>query len=105
VPLDLAAFASGAGFAATGVASAETGVDAWSSEESTARTTMGEGVCRKKKLFTAKGRKELEGLALGPWASYRRQELLRMFDELAAQRQNWMQRWSKRRRIYRWRCG
>src|SRR6266404_6211361 len=43
---------------------------------------MGEGVCRKKKLFTAKGRKELEGLTLGPWASYRRQELLRMFDEL-----------------------
>jgi transposase len=27
---------------------------------------MGEGVCRKKKLFTAKGRQELEGLALGP---------------------------------------
>jgi transposase len=45
---------------------------------------MGEGVCRKQKLFTAKGRKELEGLALGPWASYRRQELLHMFDELAA---------------------
>ena len=44
---------------------------------------MGEGVCRKKKLFTAKGRKELEGLTLGPWASYRRQELLRMLDELA----------------------
>jgi transposase len=44
---------------------------------------MGEGVCRKKKLFTAKGRKELEGLALGRWASYRRQELLRMFDEMA----------------------
>ena len=43
---------------------------------------MGEGVCRKKKLFTAKGRIELEGLRLGPWASYRRQELLRMFDEL-----------------------
>jgi transposase len=45
---------------------------------------MGEGVCRKKKLFTAKGRKELEGLTLGPWASYRRQELLQMFDELQA---------------------
>jgi len=45
---------------------------------------MGEGVCRKKKLFTVKGRKELEGLTLGPWASYRRQALLRMFDELAA---------------------
>jgi len=43
---------------------------------------MGERVCRKKKLFTAKGRKELEELRLGPWASYRRQELLRMFDEL-----------------------
>jgi transposase len=43
---------------------------------------MGEGVCRKKKLFTKKGRVELEGLKLGPWASYRRQELLGMFDEL-----------------------
>ena len=43
---------------------------------------MGEGVCRKKKLFTQKGRAELESLALGPWASYRRQELLRMLDEL-----------------------
>jgi transposase len=43
---------------------------------------MGEGVCRKKKLFSKKGRAELESLALGPWASYRRQELLRMLDEL-----------------------
>ncbi len=43
---------------------------------------MGEGVCRKKKLFTAKGRVELESLKLGPWASYRRQELLRLFEEL-----------------------
>jgi transposase len=43
---------------------------------------MGQGVCRKQKLFTAKGRKELEGLALGPWASYRRQELLQLFDQL-----------------------
>ena len=45
---------------------------------------MGEGVCRKKKLFTAKGRKELEGLTLGPWASYRRAELMRMYDDLEA---------------------
>ena len=45
---------------------------------------MGEGVCRKKALFTVKGRKELAGLALGPWASYRRQELLRMYDEMLA---------------------
>jgi transposase len=45
---------------------------------------MGEGVCRKKKLFTKKGRAELEGLALGVWASYRRQELLTMLDRLDA---------------------
>ena len=43
---------------------------------------MGEGVCRKKKLFTKKGRVELEGLQLGPWASHRRQELLTMMDQL-----------------------
>ncbi len=45
---------------------------------------MGEGVCRKKKLFTKKGRVELEGLQLGRWASHRRQELLRMLDQLQA---------------------
>jgi transposase len=43
---------------------------------------MGEGVCRKKKLFTQKGRAELESLSLGPWASYRRQELLTLLDQL-----------------------
>jgi len=43
---------------------------------------MGEGVCRKKKLFSQKGRAELESLALGPWASHRRQELLAMLDRL-----------------------
>ena len=45
---------------------------------------MGEGVCRKKKLFTKKGRVELEGLALDPWASRRRHELLTMLDQMAA---------------------
>jgi transposase len=45
---------------------------------------MGEGVCRKKKLFTKKGRVELEGLQLDPWASRRRQELLTMLDQLDA---------------------
>lgn len=45
---------------------------------------MGEGVCRKKKLFTKKGRVELEGLGLDCWASRRRQELLRLFDQLDA---------------------
>jgi transposase len=43
---------------------------------------MGEGVCRKKKLFTKKGRVELEGLPLDRWASRRRQELLGMLDQL-----------------------
>lgn len=43
---------------------------------------MGQGLCRKKQLFTAKGRKELEGLVLGPWAGYRRQELLQLLDQL-----------------------
>ena len=43
---------------------------------------MGEGVCRKKQLFTKKGRAELQSLPLGDWASYRRQELLQMVDQL-----------------------
>lgn len=42
---------------------------------------MGQGICRKKKLWTAVGRKELEGLSLGPWASRRRQQLLEMLDQ------------------------
>jgi len=41
---------------------------------------MSQGICRKKKLFTAQGREELEKLSLGPWASRRRQELLEMLD-------------------------
>jgi transposase len=45
---------------------------------------MGEGVCRKKKLFTKKGRVELESLALDPWASRRRRELLQMLDQTDA---------------------
>jgi transposase len=43
---------------------------------------MSQGICRKKKLFTAQGREELEKLPLGPWASRRRQELLGMLDQL-----------------------
>jgi transposase len=45
---------------------------------------MGEGLCRKKQLFTKKGRRELEALRLDPWASRRRQELLQMLDQLDA---------------------
>ncbi len=45
---------------------------------------MGEGVCRKKQLFTKKGRRELEGLNLDLWASRRRKELLRMLEQVDA---------------------
>jgi transposase len=45
---------------------------------------LSEGLCRKKKLFTQKGRGELAALALGPWASRRRAELLQLLDQLAA---------------------
>ena len=45
---------------------------------------MSEGVCRRKKLWRARGRVELEKLALGPWASRRRAELLQLLDSLEA---------------------
>jgi len=43
---------------------------------------MGQGVYRKRKLWTAGGRTELEALGLDPWASRRRQELLEILDRL-----------------------
>jgi len=43
---------------------------------------MGQGVCRRTKLWTRAGRQELERLALSPWASRRRQELLERLDRL-----------------------
>jgi transposase len=43
---------------------------------------MSQGVCRKQKLWSARGREELEGLSLGPWASRRRKELLETLDQL-----------------------
>ena len=46
---------------------------------------MSQGVCRKKKLWSARGRAELEGLSLGPWASQRRKELLELLDRLGPQ--------------------
>jgi len=45
---------------------------------------MGQGVCRRKKLWTTVGRQELEGLELGPWASRRRRELLQLLEQLNA---------------------
>jgi transposase len=41
---------------------------------------LGQGVYRKRKLWSAKGRAELEALGLDPWASRRRQELLQILD-------------------------
>jgi transposase len=43
---------------------------------------MSQGVCRKRGLWSARGRRELEALPLGPWASVRRQELLTFLDGL-----------------------
>jgi transposase len=43
---------------------------------------MGQGICRKKRLWTPVGRKQLQGLSLGPWASRRSQQLLEMLDQL-----------------------
>ena len=43
---------------------------------------MGHGVCRKQKLWSARGRQELERLKLDAWASRRRQELLDLLDRL-----------------------
>jgi transposase len=43
---------------------------------------MSQGVGRKRKLWTERGRLELESLRLGPWASRRRQELLELLDRL-----------------------
>jgi transposase len=43
---------------------------------------MSQGLCRKQKLFTKKGRAELGSLALGPWASRRREELLKLLGQL-----------------------
>jgi hypothetical protein len=43
---------------------------------------MGQGVCRKKKLWASRGRAELEALGLDSWARRRRQELLEILDRL-----------------------
>lgn len=43
---------------------------------------LSQGVCWKSKQWREQGRKELESLSVGPWAARRRQELLRMLDQL-----------------------
>ena len=46
---------------------------------------ISQGVCRKGQLWSAQGRKELENLALLPWAARRRQERLEWLDRLDEQ--------------------
>jgi transposase len=46
---------------------------------------ISQGLCRQHKLWSAKGRKELESLALLPWAARRRKELLESLDRLDEQ--------------------
>lgn len=43
---------------------------------------ISQGVCRRGKLWSTRGRAELASLALGPWASRRRQELLAWLEQL-----------------------
>jgi transposase len=43
---------------------------------------LSEGLCRKKKLFTKKGRRELRSLELAPWASRRREKLLELLGQV-----------------------
>jgi transposase len=46
---------------------------------------MNQGTCRRRKLWSQCGRRELEALALGPWARRRRDELLRLLDQFDPQ--------------------
>ena len=46
---------------------------------------MGQGLCRKRQLWSQRGRQQLEALQLGPWASERRKELLALLDQLNPQ--------------------
>jgi len=43
---------------------------------------IGQGLCRKQKLWSKVGRIELQSLVLDPWANRRRQDLLQLLDQL-----------------------
>src|SRR5690242_11541608 len=43
---------------------------------------IGQGLCRKQKLWSKVGRIELQALVLDPWAHRRRQDLLELLDQL-----------------------
>jgi transposase len=46
---------------------------------------LSQGLCRKSKLWSQRGREELQSLVLDPWASRRRRELLALLDQLEPQ--------------------
>jgi transposase len=50
---------------------------------------MGQGLCRRKKLWTTVGRRERAGLRFGFWANRRKQELLEMLDPLSPSIEEW----------------
>src|SRR5947209_17890930 len=62
------------------MASASTGADAYAGDESVACRAFERRA--KKALWRPAGRKELELIALAPWATRRRQDLLDLLDQL-----------------------
>jgi len=95
LPARLGAHLGGARSAAVAGAPDEAGTDADAGKEPVARAGDQPGVCRKGKLWSVKGRKELESLALLPWAARRRKELLESLDRLDEQVRSWTGRWKK----------
>ncbi|OFV94417.1 MAG: hypothetical protein A3H28_09745 [Acidobacteria bacterium RIFCSPLOWO2_02_FULL_61_28] len=66
---------------------------------------MGEGVCRKKKLWTQRGRQELEALALGEWALGGGESCWRCWTGWTARSRSWTGRWRSKPRVTRRRSG
>jgi transposase len=67
---------------------------------------ISQGVCRKSRLWSVKGRAELESLTLLPWAARRRKDLLEeSWLDLTRRWRNWTGRWKKRgASVGKWRC-
>jgi hypothetical protein len=70
------------GSATAVVAPASLGADAPADHESTAGVGDERRLSLEEKLFSEQGRAQLEKLALAPWASRRRQELLELLDRM-----------------------
>ena len=65
---------------------------------------MSQGLCRKQKLFTQKGRAELAALPLRLWASRRREELLKLLAQPNRRLRSWIARCGKKRIAGKMRC-